>query len=73
MSRIWSDERGPFGYGLIMCEDAVYINTEHGSLRVSGKGLKLKLLRERVYTGPITETGLRHKVEAHRVTPWVLI
>ena len=59
---LWSDERGPFGYGLTFCEDAVYINTEHSSLRISGKGLKLKLLQEQMPVGEVIETGLRHRV-----------
>jgi len=70
---LWSEERGPFGCGLVMCKDAIYINTEHGSLRISGKDLKLKLLLEQMPVGQIVETGLRHKVEARRVTPWILI
>lgn len=47
--QIWSLDRGPFGHGMVMCEDGLYINLEMGgAFRIRGEGLRVKEVKQRV-------------------------
>jgi len=49
MKQLWSLERGPFGHGMVMCEDGLYINLERGgAFRVKGENLRIKEVKQRV-------------------------
>lgn len=49
MKQIWSLDRGPFGHGMAMCEDGLYINLERGgALKIRGENLRVKEVRQRV-------------------------
>lgn len=53
MKKLWTIDRGPFGYGMAMCEDGLYINPEHGgAFRITGKNLRVKQVKKRVQTCP---------------------
>jgi len=53
MKQLWTIDRGPFGYGMAMCEDGLYINPEHGgAFRITGKNLRAKQVKKRIQTCP---------------------
>lgn len=49
MKQVWSLDRGPFGHGMAMCEDGLYINLElGGAFKIRGEGLRVKVVKQRV-------------------------